>query len=129
MMRVKVYRNLHKDCFSVVSVKTGKVIGHADVVELKNAQFRVQPAGRKKVLEQKRKNVHAYLVGELVGMYSQVPSCFLSEYMDWKDAYYNPYRCETFVDYHNLSPVLSADHVILHHGQISYLQNEEALVV
>ena len=127
-MRVKVYRNLHKDCFSVVSVKTGKVIGHADVVEIKNAQFRVQPAGRKKVLEEKRKNVHAYVTGELVGMYSNVPSSFLSEFMDWQDAYYNPYKCETFVDYHTREPIHHAETVVLHDNQISYLNKMEALL-
>jgi hypothetical protein len=128
-MRVEIYRNLHKNTFSIRSVKTGRVIGHADVVEVKNAQFVVRQAGRERVLKESRKNVHAFVRGELVGMYSDVPSCFLSEYMDWKDAYYQPYRCDTFIDYHNLNPVYRADHVILHHGQISYLNNEEAMVV
>jgi hypothetical protein len=128
MMKVKVYRNLHKDLFSIVSVKTGKVIGHANVVELKYGSFRVQPAGREKVRETKQKNVHAYVQGYLVGMYNNVPSSFLSEYMDWKDAYYNPYRCDTFIDYHDLSPLYNADHVILHDGQISYMNELEAIL-
>lgn len=128
-MKVKVYRNLHKDLFSIVSVKTGKVIAHSYAVELKNCKFHVQPAGRKKVLEQKRKNVHAYVTGELVAMSETAPNHLLWEFIDWSDAYYNPYRCETFIDYHDLSPVLRADRVVLHGKQISYYNNAEVLAI
>jgi hypothetical protein len=55
-MRVQVYYNLHKRCLSVRH--RGKVIKHAKSVILRDASFRVQPAGRERVLKQKRKNVH-----------------------------------------------------------------------
>lgn len=127
-MLVEVYRNLHKGTFSIRSVKTGKVIGHADVVELKDAKFVVRQGGRKRVLLEKKKNVHAFVRGTLVGMYSNVPSSFLSEFMDWQDAYYNPYKCETFVNYHTHEPIHRAETVILHDNQISYLNQMEALL-
>ena len=63
-MRVQVYYNLHKRCLSIRH--RGKVIKHAKSVILRDASFRVQPAGRERVLKQKRKNVHAYVAGELV---------------------------------------------------------------
>jgi hypothetical protein len=128
-MKVKVYRNLHKDLFSIVSVKTGKVIAHSYAVELKNAQFRVQPAGREKVRETKQRNVHAYVTGELVAMSETAPSHLLWEYIDWSDAYYNPYRCDTFIDYHDLSPVHQADRVVLHGKNISYYNHAEVLAI
>jgi hypothetical protein len=35
-------------------------------VFLKNCSFHVQPAGHAKVIKEKRKNVHAYIKGELI---------------------------------------------------------------
>ena len=63
-LKVKVYRNLHKGCYSI-QVK-GRVVAHADEILIREPVFRVQPAGRKRVLRTKKKNVHAFVVGELV---------------------------------------------------------------
>lgn len=62
-MIVHVYRNLHKNCWSVRH--KGKVIKHLDELILTEASFHVQPAGRAKVLRENRKNVHAYVKGYL----------------------------------------------------------------
>ena len=65
-MRVKVYFNLHKKLFSVVALegdKKGKVIKHTDSIDLSMPIFRVQKAGRERVLKEKKKNVHAYVTG------------------------------------------------------------------
>ena len=39
--RVFVYRNLHKKCYSVKSMRTGKVIAHVSDITLINVQFKV----------------------------------------------------------------------------------------
>jgi hypothetical protein len=52
-----VYWNLHKDLYSL-RYKT-KVIEHPEGLYLTNCELRVQPGGRKRVLETRRKNVHA----------------------------------------------------------------------
>lgn len=44
-IRVRVYRNLHNNKWSVVNTKTGRVIMHADEIRLRGVQWRVQPAG------------------------------------------------------------------------------------
>jgi hypothetical protein len=62
--KVKVYRNLHKGCYSIQY--KGRVVAHADEVLIREPVFRVQPAGRKRVLRTKKKNVHAFVVGELI---------------------------------------------------------------
>jgi len=65
-MRVEVYRNLHKNCFSVRALSgenKGRVIDHVQSIMLKDATFVVQPAGRKRVLQEQRKNVHAFVRG------------------------------------------------------------------
>lgn len=63
-MKVKVYRNLHKKCWSVVGPQ-GKVILRTPAVTILDADFVVRPAGRKAVLETGRKTVHAFVVGTL----------------------------------------------------------------
>jgi hypothetical protein len=62
--RVKVYFNLQKDCLSVIDAETGLLYCHAHRVEIHNAKFRVQEAGRQRVIKDKRKNVHAYIIGD-----------------------------------------------------------------
>lgn len=62
---VQVYRNLHKDCWSVRDKKTRRVIAHCDSVILKDAKFKVSEKGRQRVIKEKRKNVHAFVEGTL----------------------------------------------------------------
>ena len=66
--KIEVYRNLHRDCFSVRH--KGKVVGYLhdnEQLALTNVKFVVQPAGRAKVLRENKKNVHAFVRGEYVG--------------------------------------------------------------
>lgn len=68
-MRVKVYRNLHKDCWSVVAMEGenyGRVISHESTLLMKLEKAVVSQKGRARVLQEKRKNVHAYLLGEIM---------------------------------------------------------------
>ena len=63
MKKVFVYRNLHKKCWSVKDWKTKKVIEHCQEISLHNAEFKVSEAGRTRVNNEKRKNVHAGVLG------------------------------------------------------------------
>lgn len=47
-----------------MSIKTGRVIAHVDSMRIADAKFVVRPAGRARVLKEKRKNVHAFVVGD-----------------------------------------------------------------
>ena len=96
---VEVYYNLHKKCLSVR--KRGLVIDHVNSILLKNAEFVVQPAGRKRVLKEKRKNVHAYVRGERVAVAS----------FDGKSERitYNPYKHKSFVSVETGKPVYKKD--------------------
>ena len=67
-LRVEVYRNLHKNCYSVRALSgedKGRVIDHVQSITLRDVSFVVQPAGRNRVLEEKRKNVHAFVRGTI----------------------------------------------------------------
>ena len=86
--RVYVYINLHRKCFSV---RQGtRVVEHTNQVCLKDVRYMVQPAGRAKVLKEKKKNVHAGLSGYYV---DRVPVPAISF-----DVTYNPYKYDSFVD-------------------------------
>ena len=121
--RVKVYYNLQKDCLSVIDAETGLLYCHAHRVELHNAKFRVQLAGRNRVIKEKRKNVHAYVVGDChdIGEVSKeryhlvrgkvekyeicqckgtmwCEECIPESAEQFRHATYNPYKYDTFVD-------------------------------
>lgn len=62
--KVRVYRNLHQDCWSVMH--KGLVIGHALSVELKDVNLIVNRGGYDRYQKTGRKNVHAFVQGTLV---------------------------------------------------------------
>lgn len=93
---VKVYRNLHKHCLSVVH--KGKVVQHASQVLLHNVTFTVSQAGRSRVLSEGRKNVHAFVRGELTRSYPDyVVSTGIVVPLHFRAVTYNPYKYDTFV--------------------------------
>jgi hypothetical protein len=66
---VKVYRNLKhgKDAKPLYSImQDGRVKARRHQVLLSSAVFLVLESGRQRVLQQKRKNVHAFVIGKLV---------------------------------------------------------------
>lgn len=87
-MRVDIYRNLTKDCWSIRH--RGKVIGHARNVVIHNPEFVVSQAGRLRVLTERRKNVHAVVRGELVSF--DEPTAIKPVTL----VTYNPYNHERF---------------------------------
>jgi len=87
--KVFVYFNLHKKLFSVRDHITGIVVGHTDMIALENVTFKVSEAGRQRVLREKRKNVHAGVMGIVKDFPCPVA---------WSTAFYNPYKYESFVD-------------------------------
>jgi hypothetical protein len=74
--KVRVYRNLHKKCFSVK--QNNLVLVHTDHVTLRDCKFIVSKAGQEEIMK-----------GESL----------------WGNAYYNPYTCDTFIDTYDGSPL------------------------
>lgn len=105
----QVYRNLHNDMWSIRNAATGLVIGHALFVKLVNPKFIVREAGRQRVLQEQRKNVHAFVEGG-IEMWYGVPYKGRTELKGYhglpKDDFlyglaevsYNPYRFGHFFD-------------------------------
>jgi hypothetical protein len=107
----EVYFNLHKKVFSMV--QDGLVVLHSEAIKLADVTFKVSEAGRQRVLREQRKNVHAKVYGYYQG--TEVRSL-----EGFREAYYNPYKTETFVDYHTGEPLHEAEEVILINKQIFY---------
>lgn len=103
--KVFVYFNLHKKTFSVKNLSTGIVVAYLDNVNLKDAIFKVSQKGRERVLQEKRKNVHAGVVG--VFTYEEFNQSLT------KQAKYNPYKYESFVDSETKEKVESSKTVSL----------------
>ena len=87
--RVYVYFNLHKKVWSVR--QSGKVVEHTKDIILKDCRFLVSEAGRKRVLREKKKNVHAGVSGYVV---DSIPDIV---YEACSHLTYNPYRYKGFV--------------------------------
>jgi len=90
-------------------METGRVIQHLSAVYLKNCTFKVSQAGRQRVLREKRKNVHAMIVGDLVTLNDRFPQ----DKAAFRHVYYNPYKVSTFVDRETQEPLKSCDFVFM----------------
>lgn len=89
--RVKVYRNLTKNCYSIADAKTGLVLAYADYVTLTDTNYKVSESGRQRVLRQKKKYVHAFIVGSFQGGKYAYPGDTLKNKVS-----YNPYKKDHF---------------------------------
>lgn len=99
--RVEVYYNLHKKCLSYRPSKGA--VRHAQSMLLNDVTLSVQPAGRERVLTERRKNVHAFVRGVPVYVrgIGDADDGDLSHGNMKRQGYrlitYNPYKHKTFV--------------------------------
>lgn len=116
---VKVYRNLHTGLISVMD-KAGHVVAHVSQIILTGAKFLVRESGRQKVLREKRKNVHAFVIGEVVCSFRDMVVHFPGERVT-----YNPYKYDSFVMHATENPIREAQAASINrNGNIQVIQNE-----
>ena len=99
MQKYFVYYNLHKHTWSLRNHKTKLVDDHSDYVTLIDCEFKVSQAGRSRVLTEKRKNVHAGILGT-VSFTSKVTADYDADAItdfDFTEVTYNPYKYDSFV--------------------------------
>lgn len=104
-MKVFVYFNLHKKCWSVKALegeRKGRVVMHTYELTLRDVTFKVSEAGRQRVLREQRKNVHAGAVGTL---------CDPIHRENWERVSYNPYKAGHFSDA-NGNPVYNTGYAV-----------------
>lgn len=85
--KVKVFRNLTKKCYSVV--QRGYTVAHVSSIDLEDCEFKVSEKIRQSVIRDKRKKVHAFVVGRV--------SYNLDQSLEYKSITYNPYKYSSFV--------------------------------
>ena len=100
--RVYVYWNLHRHCWSVR--QSGKVVAHLGCIALDRCRFLVAEQGRKRVLNEGCKNVHAGVSGYPTK--DLRPDCFTR-------VLYNPRRWPTFVRQVGEQPIHQSDCVLM----------------
>ena len=117
-MKVFVYFNLHKKVFSVRALEgsnKGLVIAHTDKLTLTDVTFKVSEAGRQRVLRERRKNVHAGVVGQWDGI---IDAQTVAE--NTVPVTYNPYLYDSFV--------LRDNEIPIHWASSAYLDNRKIFV-
>ena len=131
-MKVRIYWNLHKGMWSVQDAKTRRIIGHAFQILVRDAAFTVSEAGRQRVLRERKKNVHAFVVGELeAALWFSTRDAMASLMFDWnhcqrankayrdaankygKEVTYNPFNVGYFYERESCERINSADMVYL----------------
>lgn len=85
---VRVYRNLNRKCWSIRQNQL--IVAHATTLELADVKPIVSARGRERVVNEGRKNVHAFMEGMLV-------ECD-DDYVIVNKVTYNPYKHEGFVN-------------------------------
>jgi hypothetical protein len=111
-MSVEVYWNLHKKLYSVRSVETGKVFRHVKHVLLSNAKFVVREGGRQRVLKEQKKNVHAFVRGEM--LYAGDNAEGFSPQKGVPQIKYDPYLYDTFMNMDTNKPIHESELCALH---------------
>jgi len=104
-LRVMVYYNLHKHTFS--TTHKNKVILHADYVKLGDVEFRVRQGGKERVRQEMRKNVHAFVIGNLLD-YCEFPCENIPNEPSNNAVTYNPYKYDSFVYKDSEKPIYNA---------------------
>ncbi|WP_055106238.1 hypothetical protein [Paenibacillus ihumii] len=113
--KVLIAFHLHKQCFSIRLASTRKVAGYTDRIVVSDVRFPVSPSGRLRVLRERRKNVHAFVLGK----YEQEMQN-LSR-LHFREAYYNPYQVSGFVDRETFRLIEFADYAICENKRVYYL--------
>jgi hypothetical protein len=91
---IRIYRNLTNGLMSLQKYIPGvgwRLAGHCNSATIKNVRFVVHEKSRQRVIREKKKNVHAYGIGTLLGnngseIHANIP------------LFYDPYTTPNFVD-------------------------------
>jgi hypothetical protein len=109
--RVKVYRNIRNNMFSVLDYKTHRLITHMDTIILKNVIFKVYKSGQERVRKNKQKYVHAYAVGDFFSYE------FNLDLNSLKMVNYNPYINDSFITCDDKKEINIADTCYMVNGK------------
>lgn len=105
--KVRVYYNLRKRVFSIQTHTKGKgwrLSHHATSIYLRDVSFKVYESGRQRVLRDREKNVHAYIIG--------TPMNHPQDSSPVSEISYNPYKNTQFM-IGGLTPIYKCNELYL----------------
>ena len=76
--------------FSIRDRKSKRVSAHGNCFTINNVTTKISETSRQRVIREKRKNVHAYLLGNYQGE-------FKMDTTNLQECYYNPYTLDSFI--------------------------------
>lgn len=114
---VRVFKNPRRGCYSIM--QNGRIMASAKQIRLRDAEFTVRESGRQRMLRENRRNVHAWVVGELVDFLHPEAADSL-EQLSGRNATYNPHRYASFVDRETETPLSRADLVQFDEHGVTY---------
>ena len=114
-----IYRNLTRGGFSVKH--KGKVIDHADCIHAEGIEFRVNQAGRDRVLREKKKYVHAYVVADSYTVQGDEWQQLCTHEFN-HEVHYNPIKQDCFKSM--TKPVTNVKSVLLGNGKVWISQEQ-----
>lgn len=91
------YFNLHNHHWSMQ--QRGLVIGHAEQLMAEDCSFIVRPSGRKRVLKEGKKNVHAFAKSkhwQVTSLFERDDAFKFYESLGFVDISYNPFKAGHF---------------------------------
>ena len=112
-MKLFVYYNLHKHKWSNRDCKTRRVIDHSHIQVLRDVAFKVSEAGRRRVLKERRKNVHAGCEGMMLPHGGRMRRALLDIARELEPVTYDPYKYDSFVRRADETPVIGAEAVVM----------------
>ena len=116
--QVEVYRNLNKGrTFSIRDKKTGLVVAWGNKFKIENVTCKVSETGRQRVIEKKRKEVHAVLLGVFTG------GCEF-DLDDCQELFYDPYTLDSFVNKDTGKKINHIDVAYFEDGRCYILKDE-----
>ena len=115
---VRVFKNWKLGCYNIM--QSGKLLASAKQVRLSGVEFLVRSSGRKRMLENGRRNVHAYAVGQLIDyVHPEDPRTL--DRIEGRGVSYHPYRSAWFVDNETQAPVTGAQMVQFEESGVVYV--------
>ncbi len=116
-----IYRNLHTGTFSVKH--KGKVIAHPKSIVALDVEFRVSQKGRAKVLAERKKYVHAYVVCD--SWFDESMESPSSGHLT--EVLYNPFKYRAFVNSVTEQPQGNVGAALLTDGKVFIHEVNEGL--
>jgi hypothetical protein len=113
-----LYRNLRTGGFSIKY--KGIVVARDNLFTMRKVTFHVNENGRKKVIKEKQKNVHAFIVAKKFDRPAMVSESVydIIKLREYKEVSYNPYGADHFFLVETNEPIYNACHVICIDGKV-----------